>query len=150
KLALEMPPDPMVVPADRMRIEQVVDNLLSNAVKFSPAEGVVRVRLELDRDEGLVRVAVSDAGPGIPPDSLPRIFDRFYQGPALGVGGSGLGLALAKKVVEGHGGRIWAVSDVGKGTTVQFVLPLKEVRYINGREEGSGKQQADEQTVSLH
>jgi two-component system sensor histidine kinase GlrK len=126
---------------------------LSNAVKFSPSDGVVQIRLDLDRTAGTVRVAVSDTGPGIPPDSLPRIFDRFYQGPVVaeGVSGTGLGLALAKKVVEGHGGRIWADSDVGKGTTVQFVLPVKEVRCLDVPTAQTRQQleRSDEQTLSL-
>jgi two-component system sensor histidine kinase GlrK len=148
--SLETPQDPVILPVDRPRIEQVLDNLLSNAIKFSPPGGLVRVKLELDRIEALVRVSVSDAGPGIPPDTLPRIFDRFYQGPVVaeGVAGSGLGLALAKKVVEGHGGRIWAISDLGKGTTVQFVLPLKEVRCLDGRKDGEAHQPGV-QTVSI-
>jgi two-component system sensor histidine kinase GlrK len=154
RLILESRHKPFLVPTDRMRIEQVLDNLLSNAVKFSPSGGVVCVRLDMDRTRTLARVEVSDCGPGIPPDSLPRIFDRFYQGPivAQGVAGTGLGLALAKKVVEGHGGRIWAVSDVGKGTTVQFVLPLK----ARCDDEQSNKQpqrsmeESHEQALSIH
>ncbi|HEV8540421.1 MAG TPA: HAMP domain-containing sensor histidine kinase [Nitrospiraceae bacterium] len=154
RLVLESRHKPFLVPTDRMRIEQVLDNLLSNAVKFSPSGGVVRVRLDLDRTHTLARVEVSDSGPGIPPDSLPRIFDRFYQGPivAQGVAGTGLGLALAKKVVEGHGGRIWAVSDLGKGTTVQFVLPLKARCDDESATEESQRsmEQSHEQAVSIH
>jgi two-component system sensor histidine kinase GlrK len=153
RLMLEMPQQAIMLSVDRTRIEQVVDNLLSNAVKFSPPGGIVQVRLILDRGAGTVRVAVSDTGPGIPPDSLPRIFDRFYQGPVLadGVSGTGLGLALAKKVVEGHGGRIWAESDLGKGTTVQFVLPYKETRCVDVSSPQIGQEppRSDESTVSL-
>lgn len=153
RLILNLPQQPIMLRVDRTRIEQVIDNLLSNAVKFSPSDGVVQIRLDLDRTAGTVRVAVSDTGPGIPPDSLPRIFDRFYQGPVVaeGVSGTGLGLALAKKVVEGHGGRIWADSDVGKGTTVQFVLPVKEVRCLDVPTAQTRQQleRSDEQTLSL-
>jgi two-component system sensor histidine kinase GlrK len=150
-VSLETPQDSVILPVDRIRIEQVLDNLLSNAVKFSPSGGLVRVKLDLDRIEKLIRVSVSDTGPGIHPDTLPRIFDRFYQGPVVaeGVAGSGLGLALAKKVVEGHGGRIWAISDLGKGTTVQFVLPIKDVRCLDGRKDGETHEQSDVRTVSL-
>jgi two-component system sensor histidine kinase GlrK len=83
--------------------------------------------MEPDAKAGVVRISVSDTGPGIPAEDLPHIFERFYQGRRQArnaVAGSGLGLALAKKVVEAHGGRIWVESDFGKGTTVQIVLPL--------------------------
>jgi two-component system sensor histidine kinase GlrK len=115
-------------PMDGARIEQVVDNLLSNAVKFSPHGGSVTVRLTPRRKEGLIEVSVSDEGPGIPPADLPRVFDRFYQGRrSVGspLAGSGLGLALAKKVVDAHAGRIWIESEQDKGTIVRFLLPLK-------------------------
>jgi two-component system sensor histidine kinase GlrK len=114
-------------PADGARIEQVLDNLLSNALKFSPEGATVNLRLHPDPKEGVVHVSVADTGPGIPPEDLPHIFERFYQGRAHAkntLAGSGLGLALAKKVVEAHGGRIWVESDLGKGTTVHFALPL--------------------------
>jgi two-component system sensor histidine kinase GlrK len=117
------------VPMDAARIEQVLDNLLSNAIKFSPEGGVIQVRIEPDPAAGGMRVAVADAGPGIAPEDLPHIFDRFYQGRRQGthtVAGSGVGLALAKKIVEAHQGRIWVDSQEGKGTTVQFVLPVME------------------------
>jgi two-component system, NtrC family, sensor histidine kinase GlrK len=151
RLVLESQHKPFLVPADRTRIEQVVDNLLSNAVKYSPQQGVVRVKLTTDRHRSLARIEVSDAGPGIPADSLPRIFDRFYQGPivAQGVAGTGLGLALAKKVVEGHGGRIWAESALGKGTTVQFVLPLQASCETASPSEQVSMEQSHEQALSI-
>ncbi len=127
RILTETPPGPLRVPADGPRLEQVLDNLLSNALKFSPERATVNLRMEPDAKAGRIRISVSDTGPGIPPDDLLHIFERFYQGrmqarPALA--GSGLGLALAKKVVEAHGGRIWVESDLGKGTTVFFTLPL--------------------------
>jgi len=117
------------VPMDAARIEQVLDNLLSNALKFSPQGATIHVRIGPDPTAGAIRVAVSDEGPGIAPEDLPHIFNRFYQGRRQGtqtVAGSGIGLALAKKIVEAHRGRIWADSREGKGTTVQFVLPLTQ------------------------
>lgn len=117
------------VPMDAARIEQVLDNLLSNALKFSPAGSTVHVGIEPDPAAGGVRVAVRDSGPGIAPEDLPHIFDRFYQGRRQGghaVAGSGIGLALAKKIVDAHRGRIWAESKEGEGTTIQFVLPVLE------------------------
>jgi len=117
------------VPMDAVRIEQVFDNLLSNALKFSPMGAAVHVRIEPDPAAGGMRVAVEDAGPGIAPEDLPHVFNRFYQGRRQGkqmVAGSGIGLALAKKIVEAHRGHIWVESQEGKGTIVQFVLPIME------------------------
>lgn len=127
RILTETPPGRLRVPADGPRLEQVLDNLLSNALKFNPEGATVNLRMEPDAKAGIVRISVSDTGPGIPAEDLPHIFERFYQGhmqarPAMA--GSGLGLALAKKVVEAHGGRIWVESDLGKGTTVLFTLPL--------------------------
>lgn len=123
-------PDSRVwVPMDASRIEQVLDNLLSNALKFSPAGAAVHVSIEPDPAAGGVRVAVRDSGPGIAPEDLPHIFNRFYQGRRQGANataGSGIGLALAKKIVDAHRGRIWVESREGTGTTVQFVLPLMQ------------------------
>jgi len=115
------------VKADAPRIEQVLDNLLSNALKFSPQGSVVKVHMNPDPKAGVLEVAVSDAGPGIAAEDLPHIFERFYQGKMKAkhsTAGSGLGLALAKRVVEAHGGRIWIESEMGKGTTVRFILRL--------------------------
>ena len=127
QILTETPPGRLQVPADGPRLEQVLDNLLSNALKFSPEGATVNLRMEPDARAGVVRISVSDTGPGIPVEDLPHIFERFYQGRRQArhaVAGSGLGLALAKKVVEAHRGRIRVESDVGKGTTVRIVLPL--------------------------
>ena len=127
QLVIEAPVERHWVRADSTRIEQVLDNLLSNALKYSPEGAVVKLQMVPRRDEGLLFVNVTDSGPGIPVEEVPHIFERFYQGRTktrhLSVG-SGLGLALAKKVVEAHGGRIWVESEVGKGTTVRFILCL--------------------------
>jgi len=114
------------VKADASRLEQVLDNLLSNALKFSPEGGVVKVQVKPDLQAGVLEVTVSDTGPGIASEDLPHIFERFYQGRTKGkhTAGSGLGLALVKKVVEAHGGRIWIESEKGKGVTVRFILRL--------------------------
>ncbi|MEK7268752.1 MAG: HAMP domain-containing sensor histidine kinase [Nitrospirota bacterium] len=127
QILTQSPRGSLWVPVDGARIEQVLDNLLSNALKFSPEGAAVNLRMESDPKAGVVRVSVTDTGGGIPPDDLPHIFERFYQGrmQAGNTGaGSGLGLALAKKVVEAHAGRIWAESELGKGTTVHVILPL--------------------------
>ncbi|BCA57056.1 putative Sensor histidine kinase [Nitrospira sp. KM1] len=127
QLVVEAPAQRVWVKADSVRIEQVLDNLLSNALKFSPEGGIVKVLMRPDLKVGVLEVSVSDVGPGIPADDLPHIFERFYQGRTSSkqsLPGSGLGLALAKKVVEAHGGRIWIESEVKKGTTVRFVLRM--------------------------
>ena len=127
QLLLEAPAQRVWVKADALRIEQVLDNLLSNALKFSSEGGVVKVLMRPDQKAGVLEVSVTDGGPGIQAEDLPYIFKRFYQGRTKAkhaAPGSGLGLALAKKVVEAHGGRIWVESEVKKGTTVRFVLPL--------------------------
>jgi signal transduction histidine kinase len=123
KVALAADPEVDIVEGDERRIRQVIFNLLSNAVKFTPAGGAVDVRAT--QLNGEVRVSVADTGPGIALDDHQRIFEEFQQAEA-GVEqpeGTGLGLALSKRLVELHGGRIWVDSDVGKGSTFVFTLP---------------------------
>lgn len=125
QLLVEAPAQHVWVKADALRIEQVLDNLLSNALKFSLEGGIVKLLMKPDPKAGVLEVSVSDGGPGIQAEDLPHIFERFYQGRTKAkhaTPGSGLGLALAKKVVEAHGGRIWIESEVKKGTTVRFIL----------------------------
>ena len=108
---------------DPVRVRELLTNLMSNALRYTPRGG--RVRIEARRDgAAAVELAVSDTGAGIPPDQLARIFDRFYKSPESR--GAGLGLAIAKKLVEAHGGTIAAASTVGEGTTVRFSLPLED------------------------
>jgi signal transduction histidine kinase len=118
---------PDVVTGDERRIRQVVFNLLSNAVKFTPAGGLVDVTTA--QANGEARVSVADTGPGIAAEDLERIFDEFQQTEtgARQHEGTGLGLALSKRFVEMHGGRIWCDSEVGKGSTFVFTLPLGPV-----------------------
>jgi signal transduction histidine kinase len=119
-------PEVDVVDGDERRIKQVIFNLLSNAVKFTPAGGEVDV--SATRANGEVRVAVADTGPGIAPEDFERIFEEFQQTEAGGEHheGTGLGLALSKRFVELHGGRIWLESEVGRGSTFTFALPIRE------------------------
>jgi two-component system, NtrC family, sensor histidine kinase GlrK len=127
QLLLETPGRHVWVKADVFRVEQVLDNLLSNALKFSSEGGIVKVVMKPDLNVGTLEVSVTDGGPGIVAEDLPYIFERFYQGRTKAkhaAPGSGLGLALAKNVVEAHGGRIWIESEAKKGTTVRFTLPL--------------------------
>jgi two-component system sensor histidine kinase GlrK len=135
QLVLENIGDRVWVKADASRLEQVLDNLLSNALKFSPEGGVVKVQMKPDPQAGVLEVSVSDTGPGVAPDDLPHIFQRFYQGrtKVKHTAGSGLGLALVKKVVEAHGGRIWIESEKGKGATVRFILRLTRPEKVQQR-----------------
>jgi two-component system phosphate regulon sensor histidine kinase PhoR len=124
-LALEVLTDPNLpmVLADRERIEQVLINLLHNAIKFTPPGG--RIELGAQRREGEVVFYVKDTGVGISPESLPRIFERFYKADqSRSGGGTGLGLSIARHTVEAHGGRIWAESEVNRGSTFFFSLPI--------------------------
>jgi two-component system sensor histidine kinase GlrK len=116
---------------DEGRIQQVLDNLLSNALKFTPEEGKVKIVAILRRDSnGIashVEVRVSDTGPGIPEDDLQKVFQRFYQGSG-NTGkkhqGTGLGLTIARHIIEAHNGRIWVQSVVGQGSNFIFILPV--------------------------
>lgn len=122
---------PAVLVGDAMRLRQAVGNLVGNAVQYTPAGGTVRVWAELSDDE--VRVNVSDTGPGIPADALPRIFDRFYrvdQSRTRSTGGSGLGLAITKQLVEMHGGTVSVSSVEGEGTTFTIQVPASGARLV--------------------
>jgi signal transduction histidine kinase len=111
----------LAVLADRERVFQVLSNLVGNALKFTPSGG--RVSLSVEQQGATVRFAVCDTGPGIPPVSLPRVFDRFWT-ETPGKKGTGLGLFIAKGIVDAHGGRIWVESELGHGATFAFTLPL--------------------------
>jgi PAS domain S-box-containing protein len=106
--------------ADAARIQQVLSNLVGNAVKFTPRQGTITVAADLLDTE--VRFAVIDTGPGIPPEQVPHIFGRFWQAKSSDRRGIGLGLAIAKGIVEAHNGRIWVESQVGLGSTFYFTL----------------------------
>ena len=124
RVADAVPEDIPPVFADRERVHQVLFNLLDNAVRFTPAGG--RVTVSASRHNGSVDVAVADTGPGIAPEDLPRVFERFYrvdESRSRDDGGTGIGLAIARSVVEAHGGRIWAESVPGRGSTFTFELP---------------------------
>jgi signal transduction histidine kinase len=110
---------------DPERIEQVLIQLLSNAIKFSPPGSVVQVRSAFESRQW--HIEIEDHGRGIPADHLTRIFEPFHQvdaGDARATGGSGLGLPICQYIVERHGGRIWAQSGPGRGTTFHVELPL--------------------------
>ena len=123
-IAIEIPPDLPRMRADAQRLHQVFFNLLDNAVKYGQPEGRISVSAKLRNGE--IEVQVADNGPGIAPEHLPRIFERFYRvdkARSRDLGGTGLGLSIVKHIVQAHGGRVWAESVVGQGSTFHFTLP---------------------------
>jgi len=122
-LLVEVPETLPPVQIDVSRMQQVLTNLIHNAIKFTPVGGTIRVSACADSPEQ-VTIAVADTGVGIAYDDLTRIFERFYKADrARAGGGTGLGLAIAKHIVQAHGGRIWAESLPGKGSTFYFTIP---------------------------
>ncbi|MFI5360772.1 MAG: response regulator [Elusimicrobiota bacterium] len=125
-VSCELGAAPVWVLAEDERLGSVVDNLISNATKFSPAEGSLRVTLS--SASGKATLSISDQGPGVPPELMPHIFERFFaanQGPTREYPGLGLGLPLSKEVVEQHGGRVWLESKgAGTGTIARLELAL--------------------------
>jgi len=125
RLRLNLPPEPLIVRGDAQKLRVVISNLLSNAIKFTPAGGCITVAATRHAND--VHVSVRDTGIGIPPAEWERIFQPFYQiEPVLtrNHAGMGLGLTIARGLVEQHGGRLWAESEPGHGSTFTFTLPL--------------------------
>jgi len=126
RFLLDFTDDFPIVDADPDRLAQVLRNLLDNAIKYSPEGGLIVVRGEVRKDEILVSVA--DQGVGLTPEHLNRLFEKFFRAKSSfgrHVVGSGLGLPISRTIVESHGGRIWAESQMGEGTTLYFTLPLE-------------------------
>lgn len=119
QVELSAPPAELLLNIDPERIRQVVSNLVANAVRYSPRGSTIRV--ELTRQAAGARVSVEDSGPGIAAADLPHIFDRYYK--SADSRGMGLGLSIARYIVEAHGGHIRAESEAGRGTTISFDLP---------------------------
>jgi len=125
---------------DANRVAQVVTNLLSNAIKFSPPEGRIEVRAEIQGP--MVRVSVRDGGEGIAPDDIPKLFRKFSQldtGPTRRVGGTGLGLVICKGIVEQHGGSIGVESTQGEGSCFYFLMPRPDARRETADAGGAGQ-----------
>jgi len=123
-VSCDLPPLPIPVSADPDRICQVMGNLIGNAIKFTPRGG--HVVLTARREAREVRVSVTDQGPGISAADQERVFEPYWQAPGTARLGAGIGLKIAKGLVEAHGGRIWVESEVGVGTTFSFTLPIAD------------------------
>ncbi|PYO50240.1 MAG: hypothetical protein DMD72_02965, partial [Gemmatimonadetes bacterium] len=122
KLVVNAADDLPAVRADPARLLQVISNLVGNAIKFTPSGGLIT--LSTVRSEGQVVCSVSDTGPGIPPAQIPRLFGKFWQAERGDSRGVGLGLAIARGIVEAHGGTITVDSAVGRGSVFSFAVPL--------------------------
>lgn len=107
---------------DRLRVEQVLSNFIGNAIKFTPDGG--KISVNVDRDGENAHFSVRDTGPGIPPEQIPRLFEGYWQAKETSRLGNGLGLSIAKGIIEAHRGRVWVESEIGKGSTFHFTLPL--------------------------
>ena len=114
-----------IVDVDGGQIQRAIANLVENAIKYSPPDAVVHVRITATRKEAIVRVV--DQGPGLPVSELERVFEPFYRRDSDPRSGAGLGLAIARGFVEANGGRIWAESRPGQGSTFALALPVVEV-----------------------
>ena len=115
------------IPLDDTQVDRIFINLVSNAIKFTPEGGTISINARLDKDK--VKVEVADTGIGISQDDVEKLFDEFYRVDNKinqNVQGTGLGLPLAKKIVEAHGGTMWVTSELKKGTTFHFTLPLEQ------------------------
>ena len=130
ELRVEVPETLPVIHAAPHRLRQVLNNLLSNAIKFTPPQGLITINVEDKRDH--LRVEVTDTGVGVSPEDLPYVFDEFFRGRDVERTGAGLGLSIARKIVEAHGGKIWVESPCtadGKGSRFIFTLPQTVVGY---------------------
>jgi len=123
KIKIEDSPAPCFIEANSSRINQVISNILSNAIKYSPENTTIQITMETT--ERRFRVYIKDQGIGIPPESIPRLFERFYRvdkARARAMGGTGLGLAIVKEIMEEHGGKVQVTSQMGEGTTMMLTF----------------------------
>jgi len=126
ELIQDIPKGLPLIMVDRSQIERVFINLLGNAVKFTPEKG--KITIKAHKEDGFVQIDIKDAGIGIPPEALSKIFDEFYRvdNPVnQEVKGTGLGLSLVKNIVKAHKGKIWVESELGQGSTFSFTLPIE-------------------------
>ena len=121
RLSASLPADDDQVMVDPERVALVFSNLINNAIRHTPSGGIVDVRAQAS--DGLMRFEVSDSGEGIPREHQRYVFERYYRVPGSGSKGAGLGLSIAKEMVEAHGGEIGVESEVGRGSTFWFTIP---------------------------
>jgi signal transduction histidine kinase len=131
-LVSQVADDLPAVLGDANRLQQVLSNLLGNAIKFTPPGGTVKLEARSQGPAELV-VCVRDTGPGITADALPNLFDRYWMARYISVQGSGLGLSIAKAIIDAHGGRIWAENNPKGGATFCFTLPAIQDCRKQGR-----------------
>ncbi len=127
ELELHLPREPLEFQADARQVEQAVLNLMDNAIKYTGQGG--KVTLAMERDQDWVGISVSDTGPGIPAEHLPRLFERFYRvdtNRSREMGGTGLGLAIVKHIAQGHHGKVEVDSTPGQGSTFRLMIPQNE------------------------
>jgi len=127
-ISTDISPDLPRIEADEERLHRVLENLIGNAIKFTGAGG--RVTVGAARRDNDILVSVKDSGSGIAPEDMPHIFNRFWTASRLERQGTGLGLTICKGIVEAHGGRIWAESTPGNGTTLFFTIPAVNIAAI--------------------
>lgn len=141
-LSVDFPEDFPIVMADEDRLAQVLSNLVSNAIKYSPQGGEIRLSGQVRLEQ--VIVCVSDQGPGIDPEDIPHVFDRFFRSTNASrtTKGAGLGLYLARAVVEAHGGRIWVDAKPGEGARICFSLPRESDRGTPAQKRRAVKREA--------
>ncbi len=122
-----LPEEPVEVMMDGEKMEQVLGNILGNAVKYSPEGGLIQVKGEIKEDN--YHVSIKDEGVGMTPDQVEKIFDKFYRADTsnttISGTGLGLGMSIAKQLIEAHNGKVWVKSKLGKGTTVRFAIPVR-------------------------
>lgn len=130
RFVVDISQDARTVWADRLRLEQVMRNLEENATKYSPEDTLIVIKVRRTGEAGrFIQFSVSDQGRGIAPEHLNRLFERFYRvqdEETSAVPGTGLGLPIARLIVEAHGGDIWAESALGRGSTFHFTLPARD------------------------
>jgi signal transduction histidine kinase len=125
RFSVDIAPDMPSINGSPSRLQQVIVNLVTNAINYTP-EGEVAIRARQKDSEVLVEV--TDTGCGVPQEELPKVFEDFFRGSNTEARGTGLGLSISKRIIEAHGGRIWALSpcpETGKGCKFSFTLPIK-------------------------
>jgi len=126
-LYFDKPKSSITLMADTSRLGAAISSLIDNAIKYNVANGNVTVKVELLPDQSYIQISIRDSGIGIAPEDMPKLFNKFFRGQnakELRSAGSGLGLYIAKNIIERHGGKIWAESVLNRGTTIYFTLPL--------------------------